>query len=339
MLVAILQPTANNQLLTSEKMVLVFAESINGHLKKTALEAVTYGYKTAQVLGTECVALTLGKVEEADQLGQYGASKVYNINNDHLSNFDSQVYAAAIANAAKNLGANVIILSHTATGKSIAGRLAARLNAGSVAGAKTVPIVDGNTLKVSKGVFSGKATAEYAITSDVKIISLAGNEIPPEITGSSVAVESLQVDVPAPKVKVLEVSLQNSDVAPLPEAELVVSAGRGMKGPENWGIIEELATTLGATTACSRPVADTGWRPHHEHVGQTGVAIKPNLYFAIGISGAIQHLAGVNQSKVIVVINKDPEAPFFKAADYGVVGDLFEVVPRLTEAIKKFKAA
>ncbi|MEZ4957787.1 MAG: electron transfer flavoprotein subunit alpha/FixB family protein [Saprospiraceae bacterium] len=339
MLVAILQPTANNQLLTSEKMVLVFAESINGHLKKTALEAVTYGYKTAQVLGTECVALTLGKVEEADQLGQYGASKVYNINNDYLSNFDSQVYAAAIANAAQNLEANVIILSHTATGKSIAGRLAARLNAGSVAGAKTVPVVDGNTLKVSKGVFSGKATAEYAITSDVKIISLAGNEIPPEITGSSVAVGSLQVDVPAPKVKVLEVSLQNSDVAPLPEAELVVSAGRGMKGPENWGIIEELATTLGATTACSRPVADTGWRPHHEHVGQTGVAIKPNLYFAIGISGAIQHLAGVNQSKVIVVINKDPEAPFFKAADYGVVGDLFEVVPRLTEAIKKFKAA
>ncbi|MEZ4930670.1 MAG: electron transfer flavoprotein subunit alpha/FixB family protein [Saprospiraceae bacterium] len=307
-------------------MVLVFAESINGHLKKTALEAVTYGYKTAQVLGTECVALTLGKVEEADQLGQYGASKVYNINNDYLSNFDSQVYAAAIANAAQNLEANVIILSHTATGKSIAGRLAARLNAGSVAGAKTVPVVDGNTLKVSKGVFSGKATAEYAITSDVKIISLAGNEIPPEITGSSVAVGSLQVDVPAPKVKVLEVSLQNSDVAPLPEAELVVSAGRGMKGPENWGIIEELATTLGATTACSRPVADTGWRPHHEHVGQTGVAIKPNLYFAIGISGAIQHLAGVNQSKVIVVINKDPEAPFFKAADYGVVGDLFEAV-------------
>lgn len=320
-------------------MVLVFAESINGHLKKTALEAVTYGFKTAQVLGTECVALTLGKVEAADQLGQYGASKVYNVNNDHLSNFDSQVYAAAIANAAKNLGASVIILSHTATGKSIAGRLAARLNAGSVAGAKSIPVIDGSTLKVSKGVFSGKATAEYAITSDIKIISLAGNEIPPEATGSSVTVEPLEVEVPAPKVKVLDVSLQNSDVAPLPEAELVVSAGRGMKGPENWGIIEELATTLGATTACSRPVADTGWRPHHEHVGQTGVAIKPNLYFAIGISGAIQHLAGVNQSKVIVVINKDPEAPFFKAADYGVVGDLFEVVPRLTEAIKKFKAS
>lgn len=320
-------------------MVLVFAESINGHLKKTALEAVTYGHKTAQVLGTECIALTLGKVEEAENLGQYGASKVYNVNSDHLSNFDSQVFAATIANAASNLGANVIILSHTATGKSIAGRLAARLDAGSVAGAKTVPVVDGNTLKVSKGVFSGKATAEYAITSDIKVISLAGNEIPLEITGASVAVEPLQVDVPEPKVKVLEVSLQNSDVAPLPEAELVVSAGRGMKGPENWGIIEELATTLGATTACSRPVADTGWRPHHEHVGQTGVAIKPNLYFAIGISGAIQHLAGVNQSKVIVVINKDPEAPFFKAADYGVVGDLFDVVPRLTEAIKKFKAA
>lgn len=320
-------------------MVLVFAESIKGQLKKAAFEAVTYGQKTAAAMGAECVALTIGEVNDAGQLGTYGASKVYNINNANVAHFDSQVYAAAIGNAAQSIGAKVVIVSHTSTGKSLLGRLAARLNAGSVAGAKSVPTIDGGTFKIKKGVFSGKATAEYAITSDIKVISLAGNEVPPETTGSDVGVENMEVELPAPRVKVIETKLQKGDTAPLPEAELVVSAGRGMKGPENWDIIEELATTLGATTACSRPVADTGWRPHHEHVGQTGVAIKPNLYFAIGISGAIQHLAGVNQSKVIVVINKDPEAPFFKAADYGVVGDLFDVVPRLTEALKKFKAA
>ena len=320
-------------------MVLVFAEAIKGQLKKAAFEAVTYGHKTAQALGTQCVALTLGEVNDADQLGTYGAAKVYNINNGHLTNFDSQVYAAAIGNAAQSIGAKVVIVSHTATGKSLLGRLAARLNAGSVAGAKTVPTIDGNTFFVTKGVFSGKASAEYAITSDVKVISLAGNEVPPESVGAAVGVETLDVDIPAPRITVIETKLQSGNTAPLPEAELVVSAGRGMKGPENWGIIEELAELLGATTACSRPVADTGWRPHHEHVGQTGVAIKPNLYFAIGISGAIQHLAGVNQSKVIVVINKDPEAPFFKAADYGVVGDLFDVVPRLITAVRKFKTA
>ena len=320
-------------------MILVFAESIKGQLKKAAFEAVTYGHKTAQVLGSECVALTLGEVKDAGKLGTYGASKVYNINNTNLVNFDSQVYSAAIANAAQSLGAKVVILSHTSTGRSLTGRLAARLNAGSIAGAKSVPTMEGNTMKISKGVFSGKATAEYALTSDVKVIALAGNEVPPAEVGSPVTVQDLNVDVPSPRVKVLEVKLQSGDTAPLPEAELVVSAGRGMKGPENWAIIEDLANVLGATTACSRPVADTGWRPHHEHVGQTGVAIKPNLYIAAGISGAIQHLAGVNQSKVIVVINKDPEAPFFKAADYGVVGDLFDVVPRLTAAIKKYKAA
>ena len=320
-------------------MILVFAESINGHLKKAALEAVTYGYKTAQVLGSKCVALTLGNVIDARQLGTYGASKVYNVNNDNLSSFDSQVFASVIANAAAKLGAKVVIVSHTSTGRSLTGRLAARLNAGSIAGAKSIPTLDGSTMKITKGVFSGKADAEYAITSEVKIVALAGNEIQPTEVGSPIEVEPLDIEVSSPKVKVLDVILQSGNKSPLPEADLVVSAGRGMKGPENWGIIEELADSLGATTACSRPVADTGWRPHHEHVGQTGVAIKPNLYIAIGISGAIQHLAGVNQSKVIVVINKDSEAPFFKAADYGVIGDLFDVVPKLTAAIKKFKAA
>jgi len=192
-------------------------------------------------------------------------------------------------------------------------------------------------LRVRKPVFSGKAIAEYRMVSAVKVLALTGNVIRPEETGASVAVTPLTAVVPAGRIRVKSVKTQTGRV-PLPEAEVVVSAGRGMKDPANWNIIEELAESLNATTACSRPVADTGWRPHHEHVGQTGIAIRPNLYIAVGISGAIQHLAGVNSSKVIVVINKDPEAPFFKAADYGVEGDLFEIVPKLTEAVRRFKA-
>ncbi len=317
--------------------VLVFAESQNGQIKKVAKEAVTYAYKTAQILDTECLAVTLGKIENGGELGKFGAAKVYNISDAALNQFDSQVYAAIICEAAQKLGATVVVLSHTSTGKSLLGRLAARLNAGSVAGVNNLPKIDG-TFKVTKSVFSGKAIAEYEVTSDVKVLSLVGNEIPPEEVGTEVSVENLDVTVPTGRIEVKEVKLQQGETVPLPEAELVVSAGRGMKGPENWGIIEDLAKVMGATTACSRPVADSDWRPHHEHVGQTGIAIRPNLYLAIGISGAIQHLAGVNNSKVIVVINKDPEAPFFKAADYGVVGDLFDVVPRLTEAMKRFKA-
>jgi len=318
-------------------MILVIADSPKGQLKKGAFEAVTYGKKVADAMGTQCAALVLGTAADAGQLGKYGAGKVIQINNDQLNNFDSQVYTAVIADVAKQINAQVVIMSHTSTGKSLVGRLAVRLDAGSVAGVNHLPTVDGG-FKVKKNVFSGKAIAEYEISSPVKVLSLMGNSIPVEATGSDVSPESMEVNVPAAAVTVKEVKTVDG-VVPLPEAELVVSAGRGMKGPENWGIIEELATELGATTACSRPVADTGWRPHHEHVGQTGVAIRPNLYIAAGISGAIQHLAGVNSSKVIVVINKDPEAPFFKAADYGIVGDLFDVVPRLTEAIKKFKVA
>ncbi len=311
-------------------MVLVYAESPGGQLKKAAFEAVYYGKKTAEVLGTECVALTLGNADNAGQLGQYGASKVYNIGG--LDNFDSQQFTKAIAEAANQLGATTIIVSHTSSGKSLCGRLAVRMDAGSVAGANGLPTNNGS-FKVTKGVFSGKAIATYEINTPNKVISLMGNSLKPEVIGSDVAVESLGIDVGASTLKTSQ-SKESGGMVPLPEAELVVSAGRGLKGPENWGMVEDLAEVLGATTACSRPVADTGWRPHHEHVGQTGVAIRPNLYIAIAISGAIQHLAGVNQSKVIVVINKDPEAPFFKAADYGVVGDAFEVVPKLVEAFK-----
>lgn len=318
-------------------MVLVYAESPGGQLKKAAFEAVTYGAKTAQALGTTCAAIVLGDADNAAQLGQYGASKVLHVADAALNQFDSQLYTKAIAGAASQAGASVVIVSHTSTGKSLIGRLAVALDAGSVAGVNQVPTNDG-AFKVKKNVFSGKAIAEYTVSSPVKVLSLMGNSLKPEQTGADAPVEAISVDLPTRKVEVVSVDKQQGSVAPLPEAELVVSAGRGMKGPENWGIIEELADVLGATTACSRPVADTGWRPHHEHVGQTGVAIRPNLYIAAGISGAIQHLAGVNSSKVIVVINKDPEAPFFKAADYGVVGDLFDVVPRLTAAIKQAKA-
>lgn len=318
-------------------MVLVFAESPRGQFKKSAFEAVTYGKKVADTLGTACVALVLGTVKDAGEIGRYGASRVLHVTDAAFDQFDSQAVAAAIAEVAKNNSATVVVLGHTSTGKSVAGRLAVRLNAGLVSGVNSLPTSNGSALRVKKSVFSGKAIAEYEISSAVKVISLMGNAVKPEATGSAVAAETISVAPSKGRIRVKSVKTQEG-IVPLPEAEIVVSAGRGMKGPENWGMVEELATTLGATTACSRPVADAHWRPHHEHVGQTGIAIRPNLYIAIGISGAIQHLAGVNNSKVIVVINKDAEAPFFKAADYGVVGDLFEVVPRLNEAFKKFKA-
>jgi electron transfer flavoprotein alpha subunit len=318
-------------------MVLIYAESPRGKFKKSAFEAVTYGKKVADQIGVPCVALTIGAGQDAGELGKYGASKVLNVSGAAYEQFDSQNYAAAIAEVAKQHGAQVLILSHSSTGKSIAGRLSVRLSAGLVSGANALPTVAGSALRVRKNVFSGKAVAEYEISSPVKVISLMGNAVKPEATGSAVSVENVAAAAATGRIRVKEVKTQDGRV-PLPEAEVVVSAGRGMKDPANWGIVEDLATTLGATTACSRPVADSHWRPHHEHVGQTGVAIRPNLYIAIGISGAIQHLAGVNSSKVIVVINKDPEAPFFKAADYGVVGDLFDIVPRLNAAFQKFKA-
>ena len=317
-------------------MVLVYAEATNGQFKKMAHEVVVYGKQTADVLGTECHALVLGDAEGAEDLGRFGASTVHRVSSPHLASFDAAVYTVAIAEAAKQLGATVIVLSHNSTGKNLTGRLAARLEAGSVAGANAVPVMKDGYFTVGKPVFSGKAFADVQLLTDVKIISLAGNSIPVVALGQAATVEALSLDLPAPRTKVVQHQVATGTV-PLPEAELVVSGGRGLKGPENWAVIEDLAEALGATTACSRPVADSDWRPHHEHVGQTGVAIRPNLYIAAGISGAIQHLAGVNNSKTIVVINKDPDAPFFKAADYGVVGDLFEVLPRLTEAVKKYK--
>ena len=316
--------------------VLVIAESIKGKFKKATFEAVSYGRKLADSMSTECIALCLGSVNDAGILGVYGAAKILNVKDATLNHFDSQSYSSVVAQVVGTTGAEVVILNHSSNGKSLIGRLAVKLEAGSVSGANALPDVS-EGFNVSKGVFSGKAIANYEIKTDKKIVSLMGNSFGIQELGSAGTVEEISANVPVSELEVTEVEVSEG-IVPLPEAELVVSAGRGMKGPENWGIIDEMAEILGATTACSRPVADSDWRPHHEHVGQTGIAIRPNLYIAIGISGAIQHLAGVNSSKVIVVINKDPDAPFFKAATYGVLGDLFDIVPRLNESLRKFKA-
>ena len=308
---------------------LVYINSRNG-LAKNALEAVTYGKK----LGKEVVVITTGNADDATlaSLGQYGAAKV--LVDRSVTNDDTQQLTRVLASAADAANADTIVFSHDLVAKAVAPRLSVRLKAGLVSGAIAVP--NGDTVKVN--VFSGKAYGNVKVTSAKRIISLLPNSIQPEAGGSSCAVESFNGNAGEAKIKLLDTKVPEGEI-PLPEAEIVVSAGRGLKGPENWGMVEDLAKALGAATACSRPVADIGWRPHHEHVGQTGVAIRPNLYIAAGISGAIQHLAGVNGSKVIVVINTDAEAPFFKAADYGIVGDAFEVLPRLTEAVKKFKSS
>ncbi|MBU3658787.1 MAG: electron transfer flavoprotein subunit alpha/FixB family protein [Flavobacteriales bacterium] len=311
-------------------MILVYINSTNG-LSKSALETVTYGKK----LGADVTVVTNGgaNADLLSTLGEYGASKV--IVDRSVDGEDAQQLTRLIASVAQTVGATTVVFSHDLIGKAVAPRLSVRLKAGLVAGAISTPEADG-TIKVN--VFSGKAMGAVKVNSASRIISLLPNSIQPEKTGATCSVEETSGQGGAAAIKVISTKKPEGEI-PLPEAELVVSAGRGLKGPENWGMIEDMAKLLGAATACSRPVADIGWRPHHEHVGQTGVAIRPNLYIAVGISGAIQHLAGVNGSKVIVVINTDPEAPFFKAADYGIVGDAFEVVPRLNEAIKKFKAA
>lgn len=319
--------------------VLIFVDQSEGQVRKSSLEALTYGVAVAKQLGTSAHAVVLGNLaKSAADLGSYGVEKVYHGESDTFNTLDAQAYTAAVAEAAEKSGADVIIFSHNQTSRAVAPRVAARLKAGFVSSAVALPETS-NGFVVRKAVFSGKAFANVAITSPIKIISVMPNSFRIEETGSGAAqVEILDATAAGAKVKATAVNKVKGEV-PLTEAEIIVSGGRGMKGPEHWGILEELAHSLHAATACSRPVADAHWRPHHEHVGQTGVQVSPNLYIAVGISGAIQHLAGVNRSKVMVVINKDAEAPFFKAADYGVVGDLFEVVPKLTEEIKKLKGA
>jgi electron transfer flavoprotein alpha subunit len=318
-------------------MVLIYIDQDDQEIKKASFEAVSYGAALAKQLGTTAEALLLGTVKDnVADLGKYGASKVHQVSNANLNHFDAYVNATVVAAAAKTLGANVIVFAHNINGKAVAPAVAVKLSAGLVAGACALPKTESGFV-VTKTVFSGKAFASIKIETEVKVISVNQNSFGVVMGDGIATVESLDITVPASKLKITAVDKIQGEV-PLTEATLVVSGGRGLKGPEHWGVLLDLAKALGASTACSRPVSDADWRPHHEHVGQTGLQIAPNLYIAIGISGAIQHLAGVNRSKTIVVINKDAEAPFFKAGDYGVVGDAFEVVPALTAAILKSKA-
>lgn len=322
-------------------MVLVYVEINKGRVKKASLECVNYASKIAELTQTSVAAIVnQADANQLEEIGKAGASKILSMNDAHIQS-DAMLITAAVEQAAKAENAKVIVFAFDINGKAVAPRLSAKLKAGLVAGAVDYPSVSGNGFEVKKNVFSGKATAICNINSEVKIISLLPNSFPVKLSDHKAEVTAFTADFSSIKSRIVIKETKSNEangMVPLPEAELVVSAGRGLKGPENWGIIEDLAKTLNATTACSRPVADMHWRPHHEHVGQTGIAIRPNLYIAIGISGAIQHLAGVNGSKTIVVINSDKEAPFFKSADYGILGDAFTIVPKLTEAIKKFKS-
>ena len=318
--------------------VLIFLDAADGLIKKSSFEALSYGADLAKLAGTKATAVFVGKSnEDLSTIGRYDIDKVIQV----ASMVESPTYdqiVAAIQEIITQSGATSIVFSHTLSGKAIAPALAAKLKAGLVTGVISLPNLD-NGFIIKRAVFSGKAFANVAIHSSIKIISLNPNSYKVNTAVEKAAtLETSSFQLPAARVKVTQTQKASGELL-LTEAEKVVSAGRGMKGPENWGMVEELANSLGAALACSRPVADAHWRPHHEHVGQTGIAIAPNLYIAVGISGAIQHLAGVNRSKVIVVINKDPEAPFFKAADYGIVGDAFEVLPKITDAIKKLKAS
>lgn len=315
--------------------ILVYAEQHQGKYAKSTLEAVSYGAQLASTLGTTATVITNGPIEGDGGLGQAGATHVLVANVTSTS--DARQMGNLVLAAAQHANASIIVFAHDISGKLIAPRVAARWDAGLVAGATSQPSAD---FTIQRNVFSGKAIAEVKIHSSNKVITVLPNSGAVLATGQTASAEPFQADLGAASMVSKGIKAENKDgEIPLPEAQIVVSGGRGMKGPEHWGPIEELAKVLGAATACSRPVADIGWRPHHEHVGQTGVTIRPNLYFAIGISGAIQHLAGVNGSKTIVVINKDPEAPFFKAADYGIVGDAFEVLPQIIEAARAFKSA
>lgn len=316
--------------------VLVYVDTVDGTLKKTAQESLSYGADLAKQMGIESAAVVVGKAtEDLSSLGRYGIHKVYHLLDNNEGPWAADTLASAIGGLIPFVNASILVFSHNLEGKAIAPLLSAKLKAGLVTGVVALPDTS-KGFQVKRSVFSGKAFAWVTIHSPLKLLALNPNSY--HINKGEALAEVILKDIPLPAstLKMTRIKKASGEIQ-LTEAEIVVSAGRGMKGPENWGLIEELAKSLGAATACSRPVADAHWRPHHEHVGQTGIAIAPNLYIAIGISGAIQHLAGVNRSKVIVVINKDPEAPFFKAADYGIVGDAFEVLPPFIDAVKKLK--
>lgn len=309
--------------------IVVFVETADKKIKQTSLEAVSY----AAALGDNATAVVLGQAGQAelDKIGPAGASRILHADDARLNEGVIQVYASVLAGVIASEGAETLVLAKSSLGDPVAARLAVKTGASLVSNVVALP--SGNTVK--RSIYTGKAFANVELKGNKKIIAVKKNAVALKTDGGSAKVEkfSPQLDDADFKAKIISQEKAKGQVL-LPEADIVVSGGRGLKGPENWGIIEELADVLGAATGCSKPVSDMDWRPHHEHVGQTGVKVSPTLYIAVGISGAIQHLAGVNSSKYIVVINKDPEAPFFKAADYGIAADAFEVVPKLTEAIK-----
>ncbi|MEM1002129.1 MAG: electron transfer flavoprotein subunit alpha/FixB family protein [Bacteroidota bacterium] len=315
--------------------ILVYTESEKGKFKKAAFEAVSYAKAIADEMGTTVSAVAINN-DNPNELGKYGASKVLNVSNDTLETFNAKPYASMIAEAAKTESAQVVILSSSADSKYLAPHLAVDLEAGYLSNVVDTPSSI-SPFVVKRTSFTNKAFANAEITTDVKLIGLSNNSFGIVENETNCGVEAFNPTVTESGIVVVSVD-KVTDKVTIADADIVVSGGRGLKGPENWGLVENLAEVLGAATACSKPVSDLGWRSHGEHVGQTGKPVASNLYIAIGISGAIQHLAGINSSKVKVVINTDPEAPFFKAADYGIVGDAFEVVPVLTEKLKEFKA-
>lgn len=319
--------------------VLIFVELDQGSIKKTSQEAIYYGSKVAEAQQTNATVLAIGPADEQNlkAAGQYGAAKVLHVSDPRLNQENSLAFADVLVQAAEQEGSSVIVMAKSGLGDAVAARAAAKLKAGVVSGVTKLPEIS-EGFKVERSVYTGKAFALVDVKSDIKILAVKKN-----------AVEVVEIDQVA-SVEPFAPTLRDSDFAAtvkntekasselsLTEADIIVSGGRGMKGPENWDPLLELAQSLGAATGCSKPVSDLDWRPHHEHIGQTGIKVAPNLYIACGISGAIQHLAGVNGSKCIVVINKDPEAPFFKAADYGIVGDVFDILPRLTKAVEASK--
>ncbi len=319
--------------------VLVYAEISDGEVKKSSYEAVSYAAELAKATGAAVVAVVLGTAsqEALDSLGKYGADKILHANDSKLNEPLTLPYTSVLAAAAEKENADVVVFAKSSIADPVAARLSIKLKAGIVTNVVELPNTSSG-FKVKKSIYTGKAFEYVELTSAKKIVTVAKNAVPLKEFNKKAQVENLAYTNTEADNKVVlkNVEKATGDIL-LTEADIVVSGGRGLKGPENWHLVIDLAKALGAATGCSKPVSDLNWRPHHEHVGQTGIKVSPNIYIAIGISGAIQHLAGVNSSKVIVVINKDPEAPFFKAADYGIVGDAFEVVPKLIAAAKALK--
>jgi electron transfer flavoprotein alpha subunit len=315
--------------------ILVFVESADGQIKKTSLEAVAY----AKAMGGPVTAVALGSVEksELESLGKFGAQKILHAGDEKLNQASIQAYATVLTRAMEDEQADILVLANSSLGTPLAARVAARIKASLATNVVSLPDTSSGFV-VKKSIYTGKAFSYLVLNNQKKVIAIRKNAVELKESGSAIAATSYKAQYAEEDfaVKITSAEKATGHIL-LPEANIVVSGGRGMKGPENWHLLEALAKTLNAATGCSKPVSDMGWRPHHEHVGQTGVKVAPQLYIAVGISGAIQHLAGVNSSKCIVVINKDPEAPFFKAADYGIVGDAFEIIPKLTEAINAAK--